>query len=300
MRWRASTRRARERPRAVDRPAGNAAEILPELARRDVESTSSPTRRARTTRSTATSRGADGRAGRRAATRDPDEYLSRVGESVLAHVGAIRELAARGAEAFDYGNALRGLAPTTGTRTRSPTPASCPPTSARSSARARGRSAGLRCRATPRTSTRPTARSSTCSATRSTSRAGSRSPRERVHFQGLPARICWLGYGERDLAGAALQRDGGDGRAERPDRDRARPPRRRLGRLARARDRGHARRLRRRRRLADPERAAQHGLRRELGVDPPGRRRRHGQVDPRRPGRRRRRHRRRPPSACAG
>ena len=24
---------------------------------------------------------------------------------------------------------------------------------------------------------------------------------ERVHFQGLPARICWLGYGERDLAG---------------------------------------------------------------------------------------------------
>ena len=25
---------------------------------------------------------------------------------------------------------------------------------------------------------------------------------ERVHFQGLPARICWLGYGERDKAGA--------------------------------------------------------------------------------------------------
>jgi urocanate hydratase len=25
--------------------------------------------------------------------------------------------------------------------------------------------------------------------------------REKVHFQGLPARICWLGYGERHLAG---------------------------------------------------------------------------------------------------
>ena len=24
---------------------------------------------------------------------------------------------------------------------------------------------------------------------------------ERVHFQGLPSRICWLGYGERDKAG---------------------------------------------------------------------------------------------------
>ncbi len=28
--------------------------------------------------------------------------------------------------------------------------------------------------------------------------------RERVHFQGLPARICWLGYGERALMGEAI------------------------------------------------------------------------------------------------
>src|SRR5207248_7604833 len=27
---------------------------------------------------------------------------------------------------------------------------------------------------------------------------------EKVHFQGLPARICWLGYGERHLAGLAF------------------------------------------------------------------------------------------------
>ena len=27
---------------------------------------------------------------------------------------------------------------------------------------------------------------------------------ERVQFQGLPARICWLGYGERDKAGAVF------------------------------------------------------------------------------------------------
>ena len=80
------------------------------------------------------------------------------------------------------------------------------------------------------------------------------------------------------------------GRAARADRDRPRPPRRRLGRLARARDRGDARRLRRGRRLADPERAAEHRVRGELGVGAPRRRRRHGQVDPRRPGRRRRRH----------
>ena len=28
--------------------------------------------------------------------------------------------------------------------------------------------------------------------------------RERVHFQGLPSRICWLGYGERAKAGLAF------------------------------------------------------------------------------------------------
>ena len=28
--------------------------------------------------------------------------------------------------------------------------------------------------------------------------------RERIHFQGLPSRICWLGYGERALAGLAF------------------------------------------------------------------------------------------------
>ncbi len=27
---------------------------------------------------------------------------------------------------------------------------------------------------------------------------------EKIHFQGLPARICWLGYGERDKAGLAF------------------------------------------------------------------------------------------------
>ena len=28
--------------------------------------------------------------------------------------------------------------------------------------------------------------------------------RQKIHFQGLPARICWLGYGERYKAGLAF------------------------------------------------------------------------------------------------
>ena len=79
--------------------------------------------------------------------------------------------------------------------------ASCRRTSGRCSARARARSAGPRSPATRPTSPRPTGRSSSCSPTTSGCASGSRMAGERVAFQGLPARICWLGYGERHLAG---------------------------------------------------------------------------------------------------
>ncbi len=75
-------------------------------------------------------------------------------------------------------------------------------------------------------------------------------------------------------------------------RDRARPPRRRLRRLAVPRDRGDARRLRRDRRLADPERARQRGGGCDVGQRPSRRRRRDRQLDPRGHGRARRRQRR--------
>ena len=66
------------------------------------------------------------------------------------------------------------------------------------------RSAGPRCPATRPTSRGPTARSSSCSPTTPACAAGSRWPQARVPFQGLPARICWLGYGERSRAGLAF------------------------------------------------------------------------------------------------
>ena len=43
-----------------------------------------------------------------------------------------------------------------------------------------------------------------------------RQAQEKVAFQGLPARICWLGYGERDLAGAALNELVADGKVTAP------------------------------------------------------------------------------------
>ena len=114
---------------------------------------------------------------------------------------------------------------------------------------------------------------------------------ERVAFQGLPARICWLGYGERAPPRCPVQRAGAPRRRRCADRDRPRPPRLGLGRLAVPRDRGDGRRLRRHRRLAVAQRTRQHGVGCDVGVAAPRRWRRHRTLDPRRDGRRRRRHR---------
>ncbi len=89
-----------------------------------------------------------------------------------------------------------------------------------------------------------------------------------------------------------LQPAGGERAGEGADRHRPRPSRLRLGGLAQPRDRGDARRLRRHRRLADPQRADQCRQRRHLDLGAPRRRRRYRLLVARRHGDRSRRHRR--------
>ena len=88
----------------------------------------------------------------------------------------------------------------------------------------------------------------------------------RVPFQGLPARICWLGYGERAKAGLAFNELVRTGEVSAPiviGRDHLDAG---LRRLTEPRDGGDGRRLRRGRRLAAPQRAGEHGRRRDLGL----------------------------------
>jgi urocanate hydratase len=61
---------------------------------------------------------------------------------------------------------------------------------------------------------------------------------EYVEFEGLPARICWLGYGERHRAGLLFNELVRTGKVKCADRDRPRPPRLRVRGLALSRDRG--------------------------------------------------------------
>ena len=112
---------------------------------------------------------------------------------------------------------------------------------------------------------------------------------KRVRFQGLPARICWLGYGERDRFGVALNDLVARGELKGAHRDWPRSSRLRFGRFPLPRNRKNARRLGRHRRLASAECAAEHRQRRQLGFDSQWRRRRHRLLAARRPSHSRRR-----------
>ena len=83
---------------------------------------------------------------------------------------------------------------------------------------------------------------------------------------------------------AGVQRPGRLGEGQRAAGHRTRPSRLRVGGQPLPGDRVDARRLRRDCRLAAAERAGQHRVRGDLGVDPPRWRRGHRPVDPRRPG----------------
>ena len=117
-----------------------------------------------------------------------------------------------------------------------------------------------------------------------------RAAQDKVAFQGLPARICWLGYGERDVAGLRFNEMVASGEISAPivigrdhlDSGSVASPYRETEAMADGSDA-----------IADwplLNALVNAVVRRHLGVDPPRRRRRHRPVAPRRPGQRRRRH----------
>ena len=181
---------------------GNAAEILPELVRRgaavDVvtDQTSAHDPLNGYVPAGLTTEQADAL---RAA--DPDDYLERVGQSVLAHVDAIRTLGRAGAEAFDYGNALRGVAQDHGDEDAFAYPGFVPAYIRPLFCEGKGPFRWVALSGDPADIAATDRAILDLFGDQDHIRRWIELASERIAFQGLPARICWLGYGERHLAG---------------------------------------------------------------------------------------------------
>jgi urocanate hydratase len=132
---------------------------------------------------------------------DPDDYLRRAGESALAHVDAIRSLQDAGAEAFDYGNALRGLAAEHGDEQAFAYPGFVPAYIRPLFCEGRGPFRWVALSGDPADIHATDAAILEMFGEQESVARWIRLAGEKVQFQGLPARICWLGYGERDRAG---------------------------------------------------------------------------------------------------
>ncbi len=163
-----------------------------------------------------------------AAAKDPAGFTTRARESMARHVEAMVGFQDAGAEVFDYGNSIRGEAQLAGYERAFAFPGFVPAYIRPLFCEGKGPFRWAALSGDPADIAK-TDRAildlfpENESLARWITLAG-----ERVHFQGLPARICWLGYGERDKAGRALQRHGRERRAVRAGRHRTRPPRLRL------------------------------------------------------------------------
>jgi urocanate hydratase len=181
---------------------GNAAEVIPELARRGVQidvvtdQTSAHDPLNGYVPAGLTLEQADV-----LRATDPDEYVRRVGESVVTHVGAIRELQRAGTEAFDYGNALRGVASEHGDEHAFDYPGFVPAYIRPLFCEGKGPFRWVALSGDPADIHATDAAILELFGEQEHIRRWIELAAERVRFQGLPARICWLGYGERHLAG---------------------------------------------------------------------------------------------------
>ncbi|ACU40069.1 urocanate hydratase [Actinosynnema pretiosum subsp. pretiosum] len=180
---------------------GNAAEVLPELLRRGVavDVVTDQTSAHDPLMYLPVGVGVDEWHGYAAAK--PEEFTERARASMAAHVEAMLGFQAAGAEVFDYGNSIRGEAKLGGCERAFDFPGFVPAYIRPLFCEGKGpfRWAAL--------SGDPADIAKTDAAILELFPENEQLARwiklagERVEFQGLPARICWLGYGERHRAG---------------------------------------------------------------------------------------------------
>jgi len=132
---------------------------------------------------------------------DPAEYIRRAKSSMAAHVRAMLALRERGAVTFDYGNNLRVQAKSAGVENAFDFPGFVPAYIRPLFCEGNGPFRWAALSGDPE-DIRTTDRALLdLFPENATLRRWLTLAEERIAFQGLPARICWLGYRERDRAG---------------------------------------------------------------------------------------------------
>ncbi|MBP7794214.1 MAG: urocanate hydratase [Candidatus Saccharicenans sp.] len=136
--------------------------------------------------------------------KNPEEYIRRSYESMAAHVAAMLELQKRGARAFDYGNNIRGQAQKAGVENAFDIPGFVQEYIRPLFCLGKGPFRWVALSGKPEDIyVTDEAVLKTFPHDESLAR-WIKNARQKVKFQGLPARLCWLGYGERALFGDVI------------------------------------------------------------------------------------------------
>ncbi len=198
------TAKARRAPLSVGL-VGNCAEVLPELARREVvpdlltdQTSAHDPLNGYIPAGLSLEEAAELRRSR------PSEYVDRALDSIAIHVQAMLTMQKKGAVTFDYGNNIRTMAFQRGVKEAYSFPGFVPAFIRPLFCQGKGpfRWIALSGEASDIAITDEAALE--LFPVHASLHRWIRLARERVQFQGLPARICWLGYGERAAMGLRL------------------------------------------------------------------------------------------------
>ncbi len=138
------------------------------------------------------------------ADRKPEEFTDRARESMARHVEAMVGFMDRGAEVFDYGNSIRDEARQGGYERAFDFPGFVPAYIRPLFCEGKGPFRWVALSGDPKDIHATDRAVMDLFPDNDRLQKWMRGARDKIAFQGLPARICWLGYGERDRAGLAF------------------------------------------------------------------------------------------------
>ena len=196
---------------------GNAAEILPEMARRGiVPDVVTDQTSAHDPLNGYYPMGLTKEEGDALRRDDPDEYVRRSTASMRVHVEAMVAMKDAGTIAFDYGNNIRAEAEKAGFARAFDIKGFVPEYIRPLFCDGKGPFRWVALSGDPADIATTDRALMELFPEHASLRRWLEMAAERVHFQGLPSRICWLGYGEREQAGLLFNRLVREGRVSAP------------------------------------------------------------------------------------